>query len=72
MLSIARILNNSNFDKSSFTEHLGLVEKTSFILIKHSLGKLTKINERMYAASENILNLSEWVTFRSSGKYAEI
>lgn len=67
-----RIVNNSNFDKANFSQSNCLLEKVSFILLKNAMMKLSKVNEKMYANGDNIFNLSDWNTFKVSGKYTEI
>ena len=69
-LSISRILGNSNFDKRVF--NLGIAEKMSFLLLKHALCRLNIIQDRMFIGGENILWLTEWQSFKNSGRYTEI
>lgn len=48
LFNIVRIINNSNFDKKYFTSNNAMLEKISFVLLKNSMIKLTRINEKMY------------------------
>lgn len=67
-----KIINNSNFDKQLFTSSNYLFEKVTFILLKNAMIKLTKLNEKMYASCENVLNFSDWNTFKLTAKYTDI
>lgn len=51
---------------------MGIAEKMSLLLLKHSLCRLNIIQDRMFVGGENFLGLTEWQSFKNTGRYTEI